>query len=75
MEVVALDSFARIILEVFAQMFDVDISIVTDRSAKAASSSAIGVSFGATGSGLSMSTISGFLHNDHPGGFCQGVRY
>ena len=50
MEVVALDSFARIIQVVFAQMFDADISMA---------SSAIGVSFGATGSGLSMSTISG----------------
>ena len=59
MEVVALESFARIILVIFAQMFDVDISMVTDRSAKVASSSAIGVSFGTTGSGLSMSTISG----------------
>ena len=59
MEVVALDFFARIIQVVFAQMFDIDISMVTVGSAKAASSSDIDVSLGATGSGLSMSTISG----------------
>ena len=40
-------------------MFDVDISMVIVRSAKAASASAFLIAFSATGSGLPMSTISG----------------
>ena len=52
-------SAARIIQVVFAQMFDIDISMVIVRSAKAASASAFIIAFSATGSGLSMSTISG----------------
>ena len=40
-------------------MFDIDISMVTIRSAKAAAASAFLIVFSATGSGLPMPTISG----------------
>ena len=53
------NSFTSIIQVVFAQMFDIDISMVTIRSAKAAAASAFLIVFSATGSGLPMSTISG----------------
>ena len=48
-----------IIQVVFAQMFDIDVSMITVSSVEATSASAILIAFSATGSGLSMSTISG----------------
>ena len=52
-------SFTSIIQVVFAQMFDIDVSMITVSSVEATSASAILIAFSATGSGLSMSTISG----------------
>ena len=48
-----------IIQVVLAQMFDISVSLITVGSVEAASASAILIAFSETGSGLSMSTISG----------------
>ena len=44
---------------VFAQMFDIDVSMITVSSVETTSTSAILIAFSATGSGLSISTVSG----------------
>ena len=55
-EVVALDSFTSIIQVVFAQTFDIDVSMITVSSVEATSASAVLIASSAIGSGLSMST-------------------
>ena len=62
MEVVALDSSARIIQVVFAQMFDIDVSMITVIvRARQRRQVPFLIAFSATGSGLPVSTISGNL--------------
>ena len=57
-EVVALGPFSSIIQVVSAQMYNIDVSMITVSSVEAMSASAILIALSATGSGLSMSTIS-----------------
>ena len=56
-EVVTLASFTSIIHVVFAQMFSIDVSMITVSSVEATSASTILTAFSASGKGLSMSTI------------------
>ena len=58
-EVVGLVSFTSIIHVVFARMFSIDVSLTTVSSVETTSANAILSAFNVTGSGLSMSTISG----------------
>ena len=58
-EIVTLASFTSIIKVVFAQMFGIDFSMITDSFVEVTSTSAVLIAFSATGSTLSMSTISG----------------
>ena len=58
-EVVGLASFTSIIQVVSARMFSIDISMITVSSVETTSASAILIAFSVTGSGLSVSTISG----------------
>eukprot|EP00450_Noctiluca_scintillans_P031051 CAMPEP_0194555686 /NCGR_PEP_ID=MMETSP0253-20130528/98365_1 /TAXON_ID=2966 /ORGANISM="Noctiluca scintillans" /LENGTH=716 /DNA_ID=CAMNT_0039403185 /DNA_START=160 /DNA_END=2307 /DNA_ORIENTATION=+ len=58
-EIVALDSFSEMILVVFSQLFNIDVSMISIGSVEATSATAIHISFSATGSGLSTTTISG----------------
>ena len=57
-EVVALVPFTSIIKVVFAQMFGIDVSMITVSFVEVTSASAFVIAFSATRSGLSMSTIS-----------------
>ena len=58
-EVADLASFTSITQEVFAQMFVMDVSMISVISFEVTSESAVLIAFSAAGSGLSMSTISG----------------
>ena len=57
-EVLALASFTRIFQGVFTQMFHIDSSMISVLSMRAESASAIIIVFSATGSDLSVSTVS-----------------
>ena len=63
-EVVALASFTSNIHVVFAQMFSIDVSMITVSSVEATSASTILTAFSAAGRGLSMSTITGGLNSN-----------
>ena len=54
-EVAALASFTSTIQVIFAQMFDIDVSMFPVSSVEATSAGAVLIAFSATGSGLSMS--------------------
>ena len=63
-EVADLASFTSITQVVFAQMFDIDVSMISVSSVEVTSASAVLIAFSAAGSGMSISTISGRLNSN-----------